>query len=110
MHRLKDEIIFAIGPKLFDESPARRLRPQAVFEQFIGIRPPLPEIVVDIDDRNACPTRPLFEAPETGRHREVLAKYALSVRKLEMIDRIDDDEGETGFMADVACWHDNTLS
>ena len=102
MHRLEDEIIFVVGPELFDEVKARRLGPQAVLQQLLRIRPPLAEIVVDIDRRNACRAGLLLQAGKRRRNRERLAEDVFSVRKLEMIDHIDEEERDARFMADIA--------
>jgi len=102
MHRFEDEIILVGGLELLNEVEARRLGPQAVLQQLFGIRPPLAEIVVDIDRGDACRASPLFEARKRRRNREPPFEDLFSIRELEMIDHIDEKERDARFMADVA--------
>ncbi len=71
-------------------------------QQLSGIRPPLAKIVVDIDRGDACRTGRLLQAGERLRNRERPAKDVFSVRKLEMIDYIDEKERDARLMADIA--------
>jgi len=96
MHRLEDEIIVVVGLELFDEVKAGRLGPQAVLQQLFGIRPPLAEIIVDIDRGNACRAGPLlqasqrrrnrtlyiFDEPTTGLHFDDVSKLLSAFRRL----------------------------
>ena len=102
MHRLQDGVIFIVRPELFDEGLARRFRPQAISDQLGHFRSPLAEIVVHIDRGNTRFPRSLFEPGESGGDCQGTVKDCLSVGKLEMIDHVNENEREAGFMTDMA--------
>ena len=88
MHGFEDAIILFVWLYRLDEWFTCAIGTQAVRQQFAGVRPPLAEIVVHINNRNIRITRPLLEACQSRGDLERVLENCLSVGKFEMIDDI----------------------
>src|SRR5689334_18250894 len=102
MHRLQDEVVIRIRPQDLHELPAGRLRAKAIFKQLRRIRTPLSEVVIHIDGGDARATRPLLQPGQLRSHWKGIAKELVPVRKIEVVDDIDKDQGGGRLMAYIS--------
>ena len=85
----------------------RQLRPantilQTVLHDAAEVRLPATEIVVDVNDGYACLLRAALQPGDTLRHRQRLRNERLGALEFEVVDHIDEQQGDSRRLRHVA--------
>jgi hypothetical protein len=94
VHRLEHEVVLVIRSDGLDEWSTRTIRFKAVVHQAFGVGTPLAEIVIDVNGRDAGAPAAVFELGQPRRHWQRVFQDLIAIREFEMIDHVDQDEGD----------------
>jgi hypothetical protein len=86
---LQDEIVILVRLQQLHDRFSNDVIVKTVLDQFAQIRLPLPEVVIDVEDRNPGLFRARFEFCEAPGHWQRMFQELLSFRELEVIDDVD---------------------
>ncbi len=105
MHRFQDKVVVLVGLDLFDERFAHRLWSGAVLQELTGIRPPLTEVVIYVNARHTGRMGALLEVSESGCDRYSLTEYFVAIRKLEVVNDVDENQYSRRTVRGLSGWH-----
>src|SRR2546421_5768092 len=81
---------------------AARICPQAVLHLAAEVRLPTAEVIVHINDGNAGFLRALFQPQKLARHRLCVTEKLVRLRKIEVIDDVDQKQRDLRFIRSAA--------
>src|ERR1700761_1768388 len=92
MSWLQHEIVVFVWSNLFDEKPSYRFWTKTISKKLGQIGPPLTEIVVYINNRHSRRSRTCSQASNSRSNWQGLSEHLPAIRKLKVIDHIDQKE------------------
>src|SRR3954451_3235758 len=105
MHRLQDKVVVFVGLKLLHEGFSDRVWSDTVIQEFGKIRPPLTEVVIYIKSRHSRGPSSFFETSELWCDRGCVAEHFLAIRKLEVVNDVDENQYGRRMMRSLGGWH-----
>ena len=75
------------------------MRFKATAHQAFGVGTPLAEIVVDVNGGDTGAPAAVFELGQSCRHWQGIFQDLVAIREFEMVDDVDQDESDRGFVA-----------
>src|SRR5205085_6095867 len=103
--RFQNEIIIFIRLQELDDRLATHSIVQTMTDQLAQIRLPFPEVVVDVDDGNACLLGSPLQRGNLLSHRQRMFEKRLCLFwrfKLEIVDQVNQQQGGRGVVRNVA--------